>query len=824
MMMMEEIGTDKEADMGNNIGGDDTSLAKNFDFTIVSAWLGYNSANDPTMISNDIYVQGSLNMYKTLAGTIANRPGQLRIGAMNTTISEVSSEFIWNTSWGATYPVWVTNGTIQAYISGVWQTLMSTTLTRFVFDKWYDPTQAKDSLLFVGGDNNLYQWSGGVATITTGDNSVGHTSVISPIPTAGGSGYTVGDILTITTGGTGATVKVTSIGTGSILAASLAFGGTGLPSPGGYQQPYVAGNIYPVVSGNAGQNGAIQVTTVDGAGSITAFTIVSEGIGYVDQQLYYVYNGFPDTNLGTILVTSVGSSAVTGVQLLTSGVGYTTGTGKATSGGTGTGATLDILGIAQGSITASGAGTLQQDGFATNGTVVVGGTPYVYQYLVGNQFIGVTPDPTGITGIGLQQVVINVNLPISVSTTSQTSTFTNDFIKVINNQVYLGSYNSRLCFISSSSNYYNFIVPTPRITGDPEFLTLDSTLNGIGVKGGDAYISLGEGEWAQISFQQNVTSDSTYIEQTVVTVFPVAKQAAAYAHEFIGNAGDNIVYLAKDQQVRTIADYNNSFVNAYPSLSQQIATELSNEDFTGGGLKCIGDFTYVTAPVSGKTYLYQERQSVNDNNQVVVERLWHSPFTWNATRIDDYLGDVVAFSNANPQWYEVWTNQFHDDSPSGEPLPYTCIFASSYFTMGRRQGLFSFDKTFSEFYAALGTPLNLVLNYNYEGATNQITEVVNSATQPGYSFSASLASLGDSTLGDKILGDEINIDNTNNLELPKFKVINSVPLTNCIEFQMIYMTDQADAQFEMLAIGANVHVDPNAQATFLINKKPLSNT
>lgn len=616
----------------------DLSMAKNFDFQIISNWKGYNSANDKTNIAENIYVQGSQNIYKKLNGNLSVRPGQKRIGAADATASEVSSEFIWNTSWGATYPLWVTNNTLQVSIDNVWYTLLdSLTATRYVFDKWWNATEQKDRVLFVHGNSDIQHWSGGSANILSSTSTT---------------------------------------------------------------------------------------------------------------------------------------------------------------------------------ITKTGTTSWQQAGFSTTSgekSILINGTTYTY---TGGEdtttLTGVSPDPTGeaLGSLVLQSVITTSNTPATG--------FNNDFIKVINNQAYVGSYTSRLCYISSNTDFTDYDVPTPRLAGSPELLTLDSTLNGVGVRNGHAFISIGTGEWAEISFQ-SITVGTTLTQQTIVDVKPVAKLAAAYAHEFIANDGNNIVYLAKDQQVRTLGDFNNSFAAAYPSLSQEIATELSAENFSGGGLKCIADFTYLTAPVSGKTYLYQVRQTVNDQDQVVVERLWHSPFIWNATRIDEINGEVVAFSNANPQVYQVWdTSQYFDDSPSDEPLPYSCVLALAYKISNRRQGLVSFDKVFSEGYITQGTPLNLTVNYNYLGATNQITVPVNSQTQPAYIFQTNVESLGDSSLGDKPLGDEIT--STDSQNLPKFKVINSLALVNCFEYQLIYSSDASNAQWELLASGTNAHVETEEEAIFIINK------
>lgn len=96
---------------------------------------------------------------------------------------------------------------------------------------------------------------------TAWTSTTGLLRTINATPTAGGSGYTAGDILDVTTGGAG---------------------------------------------------GKVQVSTVDGGGAVTAITRYAGGLG-----------------------------------------GYTTGTGKATSGGTGTGCTIEITQVTTGSLTRS---------------------------------------------------------------------------------------------------------------------------------------------------------------------------------------------------------------------------------------------------------------------------------------------------------------------------------------------------------------------------------------------------------------------------------------------------------------------------------------
>lgn len=615
----------------------DQSMTKNFDFKTVSEFGGYVSSVDKTKLSPEHVVSGSQNVFKKDSGTWAVREGQKRLGAADSTLSAVSSEFVWRTSWGAEYPLWISNSKLQVYIGGTWLNLLTgLTATRYVFDKWWDNTEKKDRVLFVNGSDDLFHWSGGYTTISS--------------------------------------------------------------------------------------------KTVN-------------------------------------------------------------------------------------TITKTGTTTWQQAGFSTTvgeKTVVINGTTYTY---TGGEttltLTGVTPDPTGEANGS------NVLQAVQTTTNTPAANFANDFIKVINNQLYVGSYTSRLCYISSNTDFKNFTVTVPRLPGGPELLTLDSTLKGIGVRQGNAHIGVGTGQWAVVSFN-DITVGTTLTQTTKVDVKPVSNLAAPYAHEFIDTVGDSIVYLAQDQQVRMFGDFANLFTPKYPSISQQIKTELEDEVFTGGSLKCIGDLTYLCAPNSGKSYLYKVREKVDTNGNVVGERLWFSPFVWGITTVDIYAGVVYGFSSQNPQMYQLWdTNQWYDDCPSDEQLPYSCVLAFAYRTTTNRADLQHFDKAYSEGYFSLGTPLNLQINYNYEGFTNQISVPVNSDALPGYTFAPSVSSLGDESLGDSPLGDGLI---ESGVFLPKFKVINSLADTNCFEWQPIYYSDDANARWEILATGSNAQL-ADEQPVYIINKR-----
>jgi len=317
--------------------------------------------------------------------------------------------------------------------------------------------------------------------------------------------------------------------------------------------------------------------------------------------------------------------------------------------------------------------TWNQDGFASQVSgekvLIINGIEYTYTGGENTQTLtGVSPDASGISDsqVAIQSVLIIANgSGDSISDTG----FKCDMIRVIGNQLCVGSYTSRLIYISDKADFDNFTVPTPPLAGSPELLTLDNTARGIAVRQGNIWISAGTKDWYEITFS-NITVGSTLERQTNVSKKNTAELAAAYAHEFIDNWGDDIIYLAQDQQVRDIGTFIGVLNGQkFPSLSLAVMDELAEETFTGGHLRIIGEpklgnILYMTAPTTGRDYMFTLLEEANNVGGISSERLWHPPQIRNISRFAVISGVTYGHSNANPMIYQVWdTNQWHDDSP-----------------------------------------------------------------------------------------------------------------------------------------------------------------
>ncbi len=376
----------------------------NYNFHLPEEFSHYVSSRDKTNVASNVLIKNSKNVYKKRSGNWANRPGLKARGQLNATNAGVVASFEWETSFAGTRPIRVTSDGVLSteYDLGdgqgpLWYNLLTgLTRTRFIFDSsYFDLVQYKEILLACnGGTRKIYNWEGGVTqvasttapvagVITQGYGSGYVTHSLAPT----GSGYTIGDILTIT-GGDG-TAKV-------------------------------------------------PVTAVDGSGAVS-------GLGLIVPQ----------------------------------GSGYSVANSVATTGGTGTGALLDILSVySGGTLTKTGSKTFFQDGFsklyvingagqynniATQWKFIDPSTGIVYSYgggLNSNSLTGITPDPSGInpnTVIMSPFIeVSNIPYPDGQVQFSLLVDFTCDFLKVINNQLYIGSYNNRIVAVSSATDYTDF--------------------------------------------------------------------------------------------------------------------------------------------------------------------------------------------------------------------------------------------------------------------------------------------------------------------------------------------------------------------------------
>lgn len=284
---------------------------------------GYRNKEDPSNLPPNTMVVGSQNVITNASELVGVRQGYVLDGsAGNQNDFGIDSDYDFAVRTGTVRNLrkWGTNLEVR-YINPVdssvsWINILATLNSGIVanFTSFWDQNiELKETCLFVNGDNKIYIWEGGVGSFASATAPVAGT-IATVVTNNGGSGYTVGDILTITGGGgTGGTVTVTGTTAGVITTVALLTPGSG----------YTAGSGRST-SGGTGSSATIDIT-VQSAGTITL-----SGTQTTDQLNFYSAQG----NKGLF-------------NLLIDGVTYNY---KAVSGETFTGVTPDpsAAGIAVG--------------------------------------------------------------------------------------------------------------------------------------------------------------------------------------------------------------------------------------------------------------------------------------------------------------------------------------------------------------------------------------------------------------------------------------------------------------------------------------------
>ena len=490
-------------------------------------------------------------------------------------------------------------------------------------------------------------------------------------------------------------------------------------------------------------------------------------------------------------------------------------------------------------ITKKGAKTWAEEGFATQVAgekkIVINGTEYTY---TGGEsttsLTGVTPNPSGEAEDSVVIQAVHDGTLLDEGTNLED--FEADFIKVVENQVWLGSYSSRVIWISSNNTigselgFLKYNQAGALVYGDPDALVLDSPARGIGVKDGKVIIFAGDSDMYVVK-----PNDDLQISQAAVLLAGGSSRVViqrvekkrlpglqvALGHEFIDNLGDYLVWLDRKNQLRALGVFTDNDSIRPIHLSLPIQDELRDDDFTGGHVKSIEDTVHITAPNSGRDYMYQVREIVDDNNNVRSEKIWQPPQIRGISRFAIFDGVVHGHSNVNPQVYQIFdTNQWSDDHPSGQAIPYTCVAKWAYRNHEREQGLLTFDKIFFEGYTYDGVYLYGNVYFDYQGSTslypielNNIESTKNKAT---FFFNNTPPSFGDSSFGDNPLGDGIIPEGGERELLPKFRRIVDInqKYKNCFEYALEVYSLNPDSRWEISALGPNARL-AKQQPTFL---------
>lgn len=556
---------------------------------------------------------------------------------------------------------------------------------------------------------------------------------------------------------------------------------------------FQGGSNYSVASavGFNGYFGSIDILAVDGTGKITSFAISDPG------------SSLTQSDVGIIipLITMGGGTAARFI--------LTSVTASGTIGGL----------VLEGRITKQGTESWAEVGFATNldaeKRIIINGIEYQYDGGEDTTTLTKVYGTSTLAGSSGDVVIQSV----MVDPPDDLTNFDFDFIKTVNNQIWAGSYSSRIVYISADITaggvlgFLNYIDTTSHIYGDPDNIVLDNQCRGIGVKDGKVILFAGESDMYIVTPNQNVTHAYTDGDgQTRYNFQKIDKKqlngmTAALGHEFIDNFGEYLIWIDQRGQLRALGTFSTIDTLKPTTLSLPVKDELFEEDFTGGHLRVIEDTIHITAPNTGRDWVYTIRDVLNEEGKIVSEILWQPPQIRGIARIAVIDGEIFGHSNAFPQLYQLEnTGQYADDHPSGDRIAYTSVARFSYQHLDDRNKLLTFDMITVEGFAPEGTELKLKTYIEYQGSKKIYDKDVmtDEATPKFYGKSTSDA-FGDYSLGVNPLGEGVVEEPNEQHLVPKFRsIVGQIGFGNCFEFSPEFYSEEADSRWELTCYGVNI--------------------
>ncbi len=785
--------------------------AKAREFSLVSQYkLGYRNREDITNLPPGVLIVGSQNVLTNVSERIQVRPGYALDGQVSSIAAPILGSFDWPAKGGdahirAGFNTDGTNGKLQYRHEAsdgtvTWNDLTTNlTSTNFNFVSFWDSTELLNVSLGVNGTSNIYEWNGAVTTVVSTSNGSGIIAGLAAVPTNGGTGYALNDVLTITTGGTGGTAKVLQTSNQGVSVASVNSGGSG----------YAAGDVLVItgaspslINGGNGaqilQNATLRVDSVS-SGAITGATILTAGTGYTSTTGATTYQiqsatGNILNGSGATFDTTVANGVIQTVSLLTGGINYSGGSGKSTTvvPAGGSGATLNITDTEHNSITVSD--NPGEAGFysSRNKGFIIRGVSYTYVAVFGSTFVGVSPDPTAqgsnnpVAGDLLAQTPVVTNL---ATLSGIPSTFTEiDLIGNLNNQVFLGSLINSTFYVSKFGNYTDYRFSSPRLPAEGATATLDANLVAFKVQENVMYISAGKDFWYNTQF--TLSADTTKESFTIVPLKTGTSQGAK-SQAFVSHMKNNVIMITQEPTMDMFGRLENFFGTPQTkNISDPIKLDFDQYDFTDGSIFYWRYFILVAIPKEGIVRIF----NLNTNN-------WEAPQNLPISRFYLVNGELYGHSYSSSESYQLFTGFADRVYPGflGSPIDAKAVF--SYQNYGSRHALKKANSFYIEGYISANTKLTCTLTYELDGCATTRTFMVDGSDTQIVCIRPTEGALGKFSLGKIKLGGDVS-SNLTGLP-PKFRVEKTYSNHNFFECNFTFEILGTNQRFELLAFGLN---------------------
>lgn len=460
------------------------------------------------------------------------------------------------------------------------------------------------------------------------------------------------------------------------------------------------------------------------------------------------------------------------------------------------------------SITVSGTLTTSQLGFYDNAAnsakfklLDQSGNVYTYTGVSSQTFTGVTPSPAAAFAVGdpiVQQPNNSIGTDIVTNGSGSLGTsYIFDLIATLENQIWYGSKTQNTVVVSKTNNYKSVVYSTPaRLPAEGSLIVLDAPPVGFSPQAGQMYITAGTDQW-WISQKLDQTLDLAGIATPTQVLYAsrlkTAFNQAAQSQALIARYKNSLIFVSNEPIINALGLVLN--VQNDPqvvNLSDPIKFDVDAYDFTNGSISYDNYYIYAAVPANGVVRMYNVQKNYWEAPQLIpVSRFYHVLNSSGKT-------ELYGHSSITNESYKLFTGYNDNGNPISAiaAFPYICSQA------GSPDMKKNFNALYTEGYISENTQLMVQVNYDFGGFSGTYSNIIDGSDASILFNRITDGSLGRSTLGTQPLGSVLNLPFTP--VVPKFRSIKTMPRSDFFEYQIVYSTNQVDAQWTLLRYGPKI--------------------
>lgn len=443
------------------------------------------------------------------------------------------------------------------------------------------------------------------------------------------------------------------------------------------------------------------------------------------------------------------------------------------------------FGGSTGTITIAGAVSIPERNFysAAAGSISIAGVSFNYGTASGNDFGGVTPDPT-IAGLTVGDIIHQeVKVTPNSAMTDIPATFANSLIANLRNQIYIGSLTDRTVYISKLNDYTDYSFATPRAVGEGALVTLDGVPTAFIPQEDKMTVSANKDQWYETQF---VLSSDLQNEAFQINRLKTTSRQGARSQAATTKLKNDIAFISFEPTLNTIGRIKNVVLTQQTeNISNPIKNDFDAYDFSNCSTFYFREFLYVAVPAEGLVRIYN-----------LINGFWEAPQILPISRFSIIDGELYGHSYQTSETYQMFTG-YNDN---GAPIDSRAYF--SYNNYGTRTKSKGINSIYSEGYMSPKTNLTLHNIYEIDGCALSTQYDISGTSRFVCTYSDD-ASLGKVSLGKNPLGSSLQQTNPNGLP-PKFRWIRTFPEHYFYEHQIGFTSNGIDQQWEILAFGVQL--------------------